>query len=83
MQIVIDSWFEIDNSLFNYTHMIVISLMSISSCSSESIETVEKLQQLLITKGSNESEVMQLLEDPTLVKHLMSPTDEKVCTYIY
>ena len=63
--------------------MIVISLMSISSCSSENIEIVEKLQQLLITKGSNESEVMQLLENPTLVKHLMTPTDEKVCTCIY
>ena len=57
--------------------------MSACIFSSESIEIVEKLQQLLITKGSNESEVMELLEDPTLVKHLMALTHKQVCVYSY
>ena len=53
--------------------------MSACIFSSESIEIVEKLQQLLITKGSNESGVMELLEDPTLVKNLMTLTHKQVC----
>ena len=34
------------------------------------------------TKGSNESDMMDLLGDPTLIKHLMTLTDEQVCVCV-
>ena len=53
--------------------MIVINLMY--PCSSA---VVKKLQELLDTKDSPQSEVMDLLGDPTLIKHLMALTDQQV-----
>ena len=53
--------------------MIVINLMYLYSSA-----VVKKLQELLDTKDSPQSEVMDLLGDPTLIKHLMALTDQQV-----
>ena len=44
---------------------------------------VEKLQELLSTKGSAESVVMDLLGNPALIKHLMTLTDQQVAMCVY
>lgn len=42
-------------------------------------EIVSKLQELLNTKDSPDSEVMELVGDSALIKHLMTLTDKQVC----
>ena len=57
----------------------MIICISICSSSLEGIELiVNKLQELLNTKGSADSEVMDILGDPALIKHLMTLTDKQV-----
>jgi len=54
-----------------------------NECSSEAekLSLVERLQKLLTTKGSSESEVMEILGEPALIKQLMVLTDKQVHMY--
>ena len=62
--------------------MIAINCISLICSSSGSVKIVKKLQELLNTKGSAESQVMEILGDATLIKHLMTLTDMQVCIYV-